>query len=77
MGKGGIDMAFNFHFGLIGTVRTIVRTIVSQFSAINRKYSTPQIQMSANVKFALLLLRLYLIFLVMLLAYKFYTMIGH
>ena len=42
---------------------------------INRKYATPRITMSRSVKLALLLLRVYLIFLVILLGYRFVTML--
>ena len=42
---------------------------------INQKYATPNVEMSGWVKGALLFLRLYLIFLVMLLLYKFITML--
>jgi hypothetical protein len=43
--------------------------------SINQKYATPTIKLSGGAKFALLLLRLYLIFLVVLLLYKFWTII--
>ena len=39
------------------------------------KYSKPRIQMSKPVKIALLALRLYLIFLIIMLLYKFITLI--
>lgn len=42
---------------------------------INKKYATPNIEMSRWVKNSLLFLRLYLIFLVALLLYKFITML--
>ena len=42
---------------------------------INRKYKHPSIEMSAGVKISLLFLRLYLIFLVCLLVYKFITLV--
>lgn len=42
---------------------------------INKKYETPTIRMSAMTRVALLCLRLYLIFLVLLLLYKFITML--
>ena len=42
---------------------------------INRKYAEPRITMSRSVKLALLLLRFYLIFLVILLGYRFLTML--
>ncbi len=43
---------------------------------INQKYATPKIKLSGGAKLALFLLRLYLIFLVVLLAYKFWTIIA-
>ncbi len=43
---------------------------------INKKYATPTIRLSKSAKIALLLLEIYLIFLVGLLAYKFWTIIG-
>ncbi|VVB65870.1 Uncharacterised protein [Candidatus Gugararchaeum adminiculabundum] len=42
---------------------------------INRKYATPRIRMTRGVKIALLFLRLYLILLVLLLGYKFVTLL--
>lgn len=38
---------------------------------INKRYSKPAVEMTRGVKFALLCLRLYLIFLIVLLLYKF------
>jgi hypothetical protein len=43
---------------------------------INRRYATPKIKLSKGAKFALLFLRLYLIFLVVLLGYKFWTIVN-
>jgi hypothetical protein len=42
---------------------------------INKKYEKPRIKMSRGVKIALLFLRLYLILLVVLLGYKFWTLL--
>jgi len=42
---------------------------------INRKYAKPNVEMSPAVRFALLSLRFYLILLVGLLFYKFYTLL--
>ena len=42
---------------------------------INKKYSKPNVEMSAWVKASLLLLRLYLVLLVGLLLYKFITLL--
>jgi hypothetical protein len=47
----------------------------SKFIEINRKYATPQIKMTPMVRVALLGLRIYLILLVLVLAYKFFTLI--
>ena len=47
----------------------------AKIQEINRKYERPSIEMSAWVKFSLLSLRLYLMFLVGLLVYKFITML--
>ena len=44
---------------------------------INAKYKHPRIQMTRMVSISLLALRLYLILMVLLLAYKFITLIVH
>jgi len=54
----------------------IIRRGTGKITEINRRYATPKIQMSRGVRVALFMLRLYLIFLVLLLAYKFWTMLG-
>ena len=43
---------------------------------INRKYAKPRVTMTPAVRFALLLLRLYLVAMVALLLYKFITLLG-
>jgi hypothetical protein len=43
----------------------------SVISEINRKYARPRIKMTRMVRWSLLLLRLYLIILLLILAYKF------
>jgi hypothetical protein len=48
---------------------------LSKFTEINKKYAKPQITMTPMVRIALLGLRIYLIILVMVLVYKFYTLI--
>jgi hypothetical protein len=42
---------------------------------INKKYEKPRIKMSRGVRIALLFLRIYLIMLVLLLGYKFWTLL--
>ena len=56
-------------------IGSIIRESTGKIRSINQKYATPKIKLSGGAKFALLLLRLYLIFLVVLLAYKFWTII--
>jgi len=48
---------------------------LSRFVEINKKYAEPQIKMTRMVRIALLGLRIYLIILVLVLAFKFYTLI--
>jgi hypothetical protein len=47
----------------------------SKIKEINMKYATPRIRMTRGVKIALLLLRIYLLILVLILGYKFYTLV--
>ena len=47
----------------------------TKIAEINQRYATPRVQMTPLVKFALLFLRLYLIFLVGILFYKFFTLV--
>jgi hypothetical protein len=51
------------------------KNTVSMVRSINQKYAKPQIKMTPMVKFSLLSLRLYLIFLVGILVYRFITML--
>jgi hypothetical protein len=55
-------------------MRNILRESIEKIREINRRYSKPRVKMSRGVRFALLMLRLYLIFLVLILAYKFMTL---
>ena len=68
-------MGFGFRNRILERARMFFVSGSSVISAINRKYATPRIRMTRGVALALLMLRLYLIFLVLLLAYKFWTMI--
>jgi hypothetical protein len=62
--------------GMVGTrIGSVIRGWTDKITEINRKYATPRIRMSRGVKLVLLFLRLYLIFLVLLLGYKFWTML--
>ena len=53
----------------------VFRRPVQKIREINRKYSTPRIHMSRAVKFSLIVLRLYLIAMVLILVYKFITLL--
>ena len=55
-------------------MRNIPKEVIGKIREINQRYSKPRIKMSSGVGFALLMLRLYLIFLVLILVYKFITM---
>ena len=52
-----------------------LKNTISTVKSINRKYATPQVRMTPLVKLSLLSLRLYLLFLVGILVYKFITML--
>lgn len=56
-------------------IGSIIHESTGMIGSINQRYATPKIKLSGGAKLALLLLRLYLIFLVGLLAYKFWTII--
>jgi hypothetical protein len=51
------------------------KNTLNTVKAINQKYARPQIRMTPWVKFSLLSLRLYLLFLVGILVYRFITML--
>ena len=56
-------------------IGNVVRRWADKIHEINKKYETPRIRMSRGVRIALLFLRLYLILLVLLLGYKFWTLL--
>ena len=53
-----------------------VKRLVHKVREINHRYRTPRIPMSAGVRFSLMALRIYLLFLVSLMAYKFILLLG-
>jgi hypothetical protein len=58
------------------TLFSVLRDFVAAIRAINQKYRTPRIVMTPMVKLSLLMLRFYLIAMVLLLAYKFVTIVS-
>ena len=56
-------------------LRMMVARQVEQVRAINRRFAKPRLTMSPAVRWALLILRLYLLSLVGLLGYKFITVV--
>ena len=56
-------------------IGNVLRRWTDKITEINKKYETPRIRMSRGVKIALLFLRIYLILLVLLLGYKFWTLL--
>ena len=57
-------------------IGSMLRNSTGKIRSINQRYAKPQIKLSRGAAFALLFLRLYLIFLVVLLGYKFYTIVA-
>ena len=64
-----IDPFFGVRIG------SMIRGWADKIHEINKKYETPRIKMSRGVRIALLFLRLYLVLLVLLLGYKFWTLL--
>jgi hypothetical protein len=64
-----IDSVFGIRIG------SVIRGWTDKIHEINKKYQTPRIKMSRSVRIALLCLRLYLVLLVLLLGYKFWTLL--
>jgi hypothetical protein len=58
-----------------GSISYVLRRWRTAINNINKKYSKPRLKMTPLVRFSLLALRLYLIMLVVILSYKFYTMV--
>jgi hypothetical protein len=58
-----------------GAIRGVFGTRFRPFVEITRKYKTPRIKMTRSVKIALLALRLYLIVMIGILVFKFFTSI--
>ena len=56
-------------------IGSILGEFTGKIRQINQKYAKPSITLSRGAKFAFLTLQIYLIFLVALLAYKFWTII--
>jgi hypothetical protein len=56
-------------------IGSVMRGWTDKITEINQKYATPRIKMSRGVKIALLFLRVYLVLLVVLLGYKFWTLL--
>jgi hypothetical protein len=51
--------------------------LATRIRAINQRYAVPRIPMSRAVRLSLLTLRIYLLLLVLLLGYKFVTLVVH
>jgi hypothetical protein len=57
--------------------RNLPRRWFGAIIEINRKYKRPRLTMTPAVRRALLFLRFYLLFLVLLIIYKFITLVRH
>ena len=58
-------------------LRHILHDQIARVRAINQRYAVPRLAMSPAVRWALLALRIYLMLLVVLLGYKFVTLVVH
>ena len=61
----------------VGRVNRRIKRWSAKIKEINEKYSQPRVKMTPLVKAMLLILRLYLIMLVVILVYKFYTVVSY
>ncbi len=76
-------MAFDYNTLQLPLVLVVIFLLVARFylwipkiKEINKKYSKHRLELSPLVKASLIVLRLYLIFLVIILIYKFYTVVS-
>ena len=60
---------------MFGKITGIFTDFAAKVREINQQYAPPRIKMTPGVKLALLCLRLYLIALVLILGYKFFTLV--
>ena len=58
-------------------MKNYLKNVVNAVREINRKYAKPKVKLTRNVKIALLALRLYLLFLVVVLLYSFVIAVIH
>ena len=57
-------------------MRASLKRLFRKIGEINQRYRQPRIEMSAGVKVSLLFLRIYLLFLVCLMVYKFILLLN-
>jgi hypothetical protein len=58
-----------------GRIKHLVKEWRKKVDEINQKYSKPRLKMTPLIRASLLALRIYLIMLVIILVYKFYTLV--
>ena len=64
-----------FYEVFVKGIKKFFENTVAQIVEINQKYAVPQIKTSKWTNFALLMLRFYLILLIAILFYKFFTLL--
>ena len=62
---------------ILDTLRSMLSGNLTKVRAINARYAQPRLIMSPAVRWSLLILRVYLLLLVVLLGYKFFTLVVH
>ncbi len=74
--KGMINMTDSVdNISQKGRIKSLVREWRKKVDEINQKYSKPRLKMTPLIRASLLALRIYLIMLVIILVYKFYTLV--
>ncbi len=68
-------MIKKLNYFLTSGTANFIRNTVGEVKAINTKYKKPHTKMTKGVRFSLIMLRVYLIVLVMILFYKFITLL--
>jgi hypothetical protein len=61
---------------IVNRIKKLLSKRFERISEINRKYAKPRIKMTPMISVALLLLRIYLLLLVAILFYKFFTIVA-
>jgi len=68
-------MIKKFNYFIKSGTSNFVKNTANEIRAINTKYKVPHTKMTKGIKFSLIMLRVYLIVLILILFYKFLTLL--